>query len=326
MSSIENTVIVVLIAFVLDFIIGDPHNPFHPIRLIGTVISMFVKLCGRLKIQSKKAKFIYGMMMNLVTVMFFFFATLILVKWVYRINFYLGIGIESIICYFMISTRALYKEGEKLTKEIRDNNLEGARRKLSYIVGRDTKNLSFEQITKATIETIAENFSDGVVAPLLFAFIGGAPLAVAYKTVNTFDSMVGYKNETYEYLGKFSAKLDDVVNYIPARISAYFMIVAAGLQKKSIKESFRIYKRDRYNHTSPNSAHTEAACAGALGLQLGGASTYKGKVVEKPTMGDAINEPKVGYIMEAANLMYISAILALVIFAGCSVAVQSFIL
>ncbi len=325
MTSIESTVVVVITAFILDFIIGDPQNPFHPIRLIGFVISSFVKLYKRLHIQNSSVQFLYGMIMNIITIALFFGSTFLLVRGLYGINWYLGIIIESILCYFMLSARALYKEGEKLTKEIKKKDIEGARKKLSYIVGRDTKNLSFEQITKATIETIAENFSDGVVAPLLCMFIGGAPLAIAYKTVNTFDSMVGYKNETYEYLGKFSAKLDDVVNYIPARLSAGCMIVAAAIKKQSAKEAYRIYKRDRYNHTSPNSAHTEAACAGALGIQLGGTSTYKGKVVEKPTMGDDKNAPRVEYIMEAAKLMYTSAVVALILFAGASVLINIFI-
>ncbi|MEG2539787.1 MAG: adenosylcobinamide-phosphate synthase CbiB, partial [Clostridium sp.] len=187
--------------------------------------------------------------------------------------------------YFCISSRGLAVEGMKVIKTLKNGDIEGARHKLSYIVGRDTSTLDEKGIVRAVVETVSENMSDGIIAPMMFAALGGAPLAMAYKAVNTCDSMFGYKNDKYREFGYVSAKMDDIANFIPARVTAYFIVAAAYILKYDYKGSLRIYKRDRYNHLSPNSAHPEAAVAGALGIRLGGVNYYFGKPVEKPTIG-----------------------------------------
>jgi adenosylcobinamide-phosphate synthase len=187
-------------------------------------------------------------------------------------------------------------------------------------VGRDTENLSASEIVKAAVETVSENLSDGVIAPLIFICIGGAPLGMAYKAINTLDSMLGYRNEDFEYFGKFAARLDDIVNLIPARVSAWLMILGSFIIGADIKGAIRIYIRDRYNHKSPNSAHTESVCAGALGLCLGGSSYYRGVLVQKPTIGDEIHEPVPKHIIAANRLMYAATIITVLLLVIGSVA------
>ncbi len=237
-----------------------------------------------------------------------------LLKGAYAINNVLGVILSSIMIYFCISTKALKVEGLKVVKYVIQDDIEGARKQLSYIVGRDTKNLDKEAILKAVVETVAENMSDGVIAPLFYVGIGGAPLAFLYKAVNTMDSMFGYKNDKYIEFGYFPAKLDDVFNYIPARLSGYFIFMASFSLGLDYKNSFKIYKRDKNNHSSPNSAHPEAAVAGALNVQLGGANYYFGKLVEKPTIGDDIEKIDIDKVNKTNNILYCSAIL------GCCMA------
>lgn len=223
-------------------------------------------------------------------------------------------------CYFMISPRALRDESMKVCRAVERGDLPDARENLSYIVGRDTQNLEFPGVIRATVETVAENFSDGVVAPLLFVLIGGVPLGMAYKAVNTLDSMIGYRNAKYEYFGKFAARLDDIVNWIPARLAALLLIVATLMTRKNMKNAVRIYRRDRSKHKSPNSAHTEAVCAGALGLQLGGDNFYHGKLVQKPTIGDDLTAPNTSHITAVNRLMYAATVIGLAVtsaFAVC---------
>lgn len=309
---IRNTTIIAIFAgFVLDSILGDPQNPYHPIRLIGFVIARFISLYKKLKIKNNKLQYIYGALMTITVVMAFYFGTRIFLDFIYRAHIIAGVILESMLCYFLISTKALYRESEKINNHLYQNDLPGARKRLSLIVGRDTGHLNEEKIVQATVETVSENLSDGVIGPLLFMFLGGSPLGMAYKAINTLDSMVGYHNETFENFGKFAAKLDDFVNLVPARLSAIFMVLASSICKNDTKSAIKIYIRDRYNHLSPNSAHTEAVCAGALGIQLGGTSVYKGKAVEKPTIGDSKRSAVIGDIKNAAVLMYVSAILAL---------------
>ncbi len=303
----------IIIGFLIDCILGDPQNPLHPIRFLGYINNLGIRLYDKLNIKKPKIQFIYGMLMNVFILSFVFFIFLGLVNIFYKINFYLGVVFEIIMSYFIIAPKCLYTESMKVFKALKNNDIEKARLYLSYIVGRDTKSLKEEKIIKATIETIAENLSDGVIAPLIFLAIGGVPLGMVYKAVNTLDSMVGYKNEKFMYFGKFSARLDDVFNFIPARISAMLMIIATFILRLNVKNAIKIYIRDRYNHLSPNSAHTEAVCAGALGLQLGGASTYKGKVVEKKTIGDNIKNARINDILLANKLMYVSTIILIII-------------
>lgn len=309
----DKTIQIIILAFLLDCVIGDPQNPFHPIRLIGRLISLGIKVYKKTAIKSKVTSFIFGMCLSILTIAVTFFSTKMIIDLLSGVGYWFGFTAEVIICYFIISAKALKTESMKVYKYVQSVDLEKARFSLSYIVGRDTNNLTFLQIIKATIETVAENLSDGVIAPLIFVFIGGVPLGMAYKAINTLDSMVGYKNETYEYFGKFAARLDDVVNFIPARISALLMIISSLFTGGDIKMAFQIYIRDRYNHKSPNSAQTEAVCAGALGLCLGGDNYYKGILVHKPTIGDSIQKPSAEHIILANRMMYVTTVLAILI-------------
>ncbi len=309
----NTTIFATTAGFVLDSILGDPQNPYHPIRLIGIVIAGFIRLYEKLKPKNSKLQFIFGAVMSLLVVLLFYFGTKILIDFTYHINIIVGVIVESIVCYFIIAAKSLYNESIQIHKLLSESDLAGARRRLSFIVGRDTENLSEEKVIKATVETVSENLSDGVIAPLLFLFLGGAPLGMAYKAVNTLDSMVGYRNETYEYFGKFAARLDDFVNLIPARLSAMLIIWASLFCNKDFKGAIAVYRRDRYKHLSPNSAHTEAVCAGALGIQLGGTSTYKGKIIEKPTIGDNNRNADIKDIKDSSVLMYTAAIIALLL-------------
>ena len=300
-----------ILGFLLDLIIGDPQNPIHPIRIIGSLCKATEKFFRKVL---KKSLKIAGLLTWITVVLIVFLFNYFLLKGAYAINNVLGVILSSIMIYFCISTKALKVEGLKGVKYVIQDDIEGARKQLSYIVGRDTKNLDKESILKAVVETVAENMSDGVIAPLFYVGIGGAPLAFLYKAVNTMDSMFGYKNDKYIEFGYFPAKLDDVFNYIPARLSGYFIFMASFSLGLDYKNSFKIYKRDKNNHSSPNSAHPEAAVAGALNVQLGGANYYFGKLVEKPTIGDDIEKIDIYKVNKTNNILYCSAIL------GCCMA------
>ena len=226
----------------------------------------------------------------------------------------LAFAFETFMFYQIFAMRSLKEASLQVYDALKSGDLQEARKKLSWIVGRDTAELTDEEVAKAAVETVAENTSDGVIAPLFFMFIGGAPLAFLYKAINTMDSMVGYKNDKYLYFGRAAAKFDDVVNYIPARLSAILMIGAAACCGMDAANGWRIYKRDRYNHSSPNSAHTEAVTAGALHIQLAGNAFYFGKLYEKPTLGDPDRPVEYEDITRANRLLYGTAILALLVF------------
>lgn len=292
------------IGFILDLIIGDPNNPFHPVRMIGWIANKFEVLARRIFKDSLKFA---GLIVWMLTVGITFIITYEIINISKGINNYFGIILDGILIYFCISSKGLVVEGHKVIKYLIKDDIEGARKQLSFIVGRDTKNLDRNGIIRAVVETIAENMADGIIAPLFYAGIFGAPLALGYKAVNTLDSMFGYKNDKYKEFGYFPAKLDDVFNYIPARITGIFIIMASFILKYDYKNSFKIYKRDRYNHTSPNSAHPEAAIAGTLGLQLGGANYYFGKLVEKPTIGDKLKEIDINDVNKTSNVLYLTS-------------------
>ncbi|OOM74654.1 cobalamin biosynthesis protein CbiB [Clostridium puniceum] len=292
------------IGFILDIIIGDPNNPFHPVRGIGYIAN---KLENIFRDIIKKNLKLAGFIVWIFTVGLTFIITFGIVKAAKIFNIYFGIILEGILIYFCISSKGLVVEGYKVIKFLVNDDLDGARKQLSFIVGRDTGSLNEEGIVKAVVETIAENMADGVVAPLFYAGIFGAPLAFAYKAVNTLDSMFGYKNDKYMNFGYFPAKLDDVFNYIPARITGILIVLASCVLGYDYKNSFKIYKRDRYNHTSPNSAHPEAAMSGALGVQLGGANYYFGKLIEKPTIGDKIKEIETNDVNKTVKVLYLSS-------------------
>lgn len=307
------TILAIILAFFIDCILGDPQNILHPIRILGYINNVFIKLYDKIKIKNRYLQFFYGMFMNIAILCLVFVCIKGLKLWFYSKNIWLGFLFETIFAYFIIAPKCLYTESMKIYKALKDDDILKARKYLSYIVGRDTEKLEEDKIIKATIETIAENLCDGVIAPLFYLFLGGVPLGMVYKAINTLDSMVGYKNEKFYYFGKFSARVDDIFNFIPARISAFLMILASFILRLDYKNAIKIYIRDRYNHLSPNSAHTEAVCSGSLGLELGGSSYYKGVLVEKKTIGDEKRKPTIKDIKITNILMYVSSIIFIAI-------------
>lgn len=300
----------IIIGYALDLIIGDPQNPLHPVRFIGAFAAKLEKILREVFPSMLK---LCGIITGVITVSVTFFTAYFITFYAKALNIYFGTIVEAVMIYFCISGKGLVCEGMKVLKYIKIHDIDGARKALSFIVGRDTQSLSEESIIRAVIETIAENISDGIIAPLFFCAIFGAPMAMAYKAVNTMDSMFGYKNDKYMEFGFFPAKLDDVVNYIPARLCGIIIIISAFILKYNYKNSYKIYMRDRYNHTSPNSAHPEAAMAGALGLKLGGPNYYFGRLVEKPYIGDGQKDVNIKDVYRCKNILYASYFIAVII-------------
>ncbi len=275
-------------------------------RLIGALTKRYNK-----DSYSPKKKRRLGGFLVLIVLLIFSGAAAGLTILFYRLSIFLGIIFEMIVSYQCIAAKSLYKESMAVSKALNSDDLSKARQRLKMIVGRDTERLERDGIIRAAVETVAENTSDGVIAPLLFLFIGGPTLGIIYKAVNTMDSMIGYKNERFIDFGRCAARLDDVFNFIPSRFSAILMIISAYLGGRSFsgKKAYLIWKRDRRNHTSPNSAQCESAVAGALSIRLGGPSYYFGKLYEKPFIGDDIRLVKPGDIGLTNRLMFISELL-----------------
>lgn len=310
----ELSILAVVLGFLLDLLVGDPHWLYHPIRLVGHLISGLEKVIRRIFPKTEKGELTAGVFLLILTAGITTGIAAGLLLLAGSIHPYARFGLETIMCYQLLATKSLKDETMKVYDALQEGNLEKSRYAVSMVVGRDTAVLDDMGVTKAAVETVAENTSDGIIAPLLFMVIGGAPLGFFYKAVNTMDSMVGYKNEKYLYFGRAAAKFDDVVNYIPARLSAVLMTAAAFFCGMDGKNAWRIYKRDRYNHSSPNSAHTEAVTAGALHIQLAGNAYYFGKLYEKPTLGDPDRPVEYEDIKRANRLLYGTAILALILF------------
>lgn len=316
--------------FVLDLLIGDPHFIPHPVRLIGSLISFCDKRLNcdaGYNISEKKLnliKYKRGMLLAFTVIFATFAMSVIIIVAAYSINLYAGIIAEAVMTWQILATKCLRVESMRVYDALRTDGVDAGRRAVSMIVGRDTSVLDAAGVTRAAVETIAENTSDGVIAPMLYTAIGGPVLGFVYKAVNTMDSMLGYKNDKYMYFGRFAARLDDVVNFIPARISAYLMIAAAFIGGRHFdgKNAYHIFKRDRFNHASPNSAQTESVCAGALRVQLAGDAVYFGKLVKKKYIGDGLREIEYEDIKRANRLMYITAFLCELL----SVAVMSLVL
>lgn len=316
--------------FVLDLLIGDPHFIPHPVRLIGSLISSLDKRlnCDAGYNSSEKKlnliKYKRGMLLAFTVIFATFAMSVIIIVAAYSINLYAGIIAEAVMTWQILATKCLRVESMRVYDALRTDGVDAGRRAVSMIVGRDTSVLDVAGVTRAAVETIAENTSDGVIAPMLYTAIGGPVLGFVYKAVNTMDSMLGYKNDKYMYFGRFAARLDDVVNFIPARISAYLMIAATFIGGRQFdgKNAYRIFKRDRFNHASPNSAQTESVCAGALRVQLAGDAVYFGKLVKKKYIGDGLREIEYEDIKRANRLMYITAFLCELL----SVAVMSLVL
>lgn len=303
------------IGYLIDLIFGDPHWIWHPVRGIGWLISSYEKIVRKRIAATKKSEMIAGIFLVITVIglsVLVPFGVLFLANLIHP---YVKFALECMMCYQMLATKSLKVESMKVYKELQKDDLQGARKAVSMIVGRDTNNLTKEEVAKAAVETVAENTSDGIIAPMIFMACGGPLLGFFYKAINTMDSMVGYKNEKYLYFGRAAAYLDDIVNFIPARISAFLIICASFILKLDYKNAFKIYKRDRYNHASPNSAHTEAACAGALGIMLAGDAYYFGKLYKKQTIGDKLREISYEDIKITNHLLYVSSALGILVIA-----------
>ena len=310
----ELSILAVGLGFLLDLLLGDPHWLYHPIRLVGHLITGLETVLRRIFPGTESGELAAGGCLLMLTAGITSASAWGLLFLAGLVHPYVRFALETVMCYQLLATKSLRDETMKVYTALRAGDVEGARRAVSMVVGRDTAVLDGIGITKAAVETVAENTSDGIIAPLLFMVIGGAPLGYFYKAVNTMDSMVGYKNERYLYFGRAAAKFDDVVNWFPARLSAVLMVCAGGLLGMDAGNAWRIYVRDRYNHSSPNSAHTEAVTAGALHIQLAGNAYYFGKLYEKPTLGDADRPVEYEDIRRAGRLLYGTAVLALLVF------------
>lgn len=304
----------IVAGFILDLIFGDPHRLPHPICLIGNLIGFLEKNLRRLLAPGKTALLLGGALMVVIVLSLSYavpYAVLMLAE---QVSPWLRFALETIMFYQIFATKCLRDESMKVYTALHNNDLADARVKLSWIVGRDTKELTAEEVTKGAVETVAENTADGIIAPMFYMFIGGAPLAFLYKGINTMDSMVGYKNDKFLYFGRCAAKLDDVANFIPARITGILMILASYFLNMNAAGAWKIFWRDRYNHLSPNSAMTESVTAGALNIQLGGDHYYFGKLVHKDTIGDNIRPVVAEDIVAVNNLLYMTAVISLLLF------------
>lgn len=293
----------ILLALVLDLLIGDPYHFPHPVRFIGKWIYFMEKKLRIWFPREKDLKFA-GFILTVSTIGLSYFLIWILVFFSREIGSTVAVIVEGILLYTTFSVKCLKDEAMKIYHSLGTQDLAISRKALSYIVGRDTQNLNREEIVRAVVETVSENTVDGFLSPLFYALIGGAPLAMAYKAANTLDSMVGYKNEKYQNLGYCSAKTDDVLNFIPARLSVLFFALSSLLLRYDWLGSVRIAVRDRKNHKSPNCAYPEGAVAGALSIQLGGTNLYFGQQVYKPTIGDKKRSIEREDIVRTCRLMY----------------------
>lgn len=305
-------ILVMVIAYLLDLVIGDPYSFPHPVRFIGNLIR-FTEGKIRIIFKSKKQLKMGGFLLWTITVGFTALVTNLILNLLCINNIFYAI-IASIILYTTLSTKCLADEAKKIYEVLKTGDIEKSRKQLSYIVGRDTTSLNENEIIRATVETVAENTVDGIISPMMYGFIGGPVLAMAYKAINTLDSMVGYKNEKYGDIGFASAKIDDIANFIPARITPFFMMIASFILGFNSKKSIKIAMRDRKNHKSPNCAYAEGAVAGALEVQLGGTNMYFGEKVYKPTIGDKDRELEAEDILRTNKIMYLTSFIALVIF------------
>ncbi len=301
------------IGFVIDLILGDPHGWPHPVIWIGKLISFLEKRLRRVFPKTPAGEKAAGAVLWILTAGISLVLPLAILRLAGRVTPWLRLAIESIMCWQILATKSLRVESMKVYRALKTGDLEASRYAVSMIVGRDVKTLDDKGVARAAVETVAENSSDGIVAPLIFLALGGAPLGFFYKSVNTMDSMLGYVEEPYKNIGFIPAKMDDAVNFIPARISALLMLLGGGLLGLDVKNGWRIFRRDRYKHASPNSAQTESVCAGLLGLRLAGDAWYHGVLHKKEYIGDPVREIVYEDIPRACRLLYTTAVLALIL-------------
>lgn len=306
----------IICGFCLDLLLADPAWMPHPVICMGKAITSLEKFLRPWLPQTPQGELRGGILLAAAMPL----GTLLvcggacaLADWLHPAA---GFLIQVLWCWQALALRGLAAESRKVCRELSAGNLPAARQAVSCIVGRDTQSLTAEGVAKAAVETVAENFSDGVAAPLFYMLLGGAPLAMVYKSINTMDSMVGYKNSRYLYFGRAAARLDDTANFLPSRLAAFLWIAAAFLTGHNARNAYRIWRRDRRNHASPNSAQTESACAGALGVQLAGPASYFGKIYEKPTIGDPLRPVEPEDILRANRMLYVAGLLALLLGVG----------
>lgn len=308
--------IALLLGFFIDLLLGDPHSIPHPVVWIGKLITAVEKFVRRIFPKTVRGENIAGGVLWLTVAGISTAVPALLLYAAYRIHPAAGLALESIMCWQILATKSLRDESMKVYAALKEGVPENYRRAVSMIVGRDTAELDDLAVTRAAVETVAENASDGVIAPMLFLALGGAPLGFFYKAANTMDSMLGYVEMPYKNIGLVPAKMDDVLNYIPARLSALLMLAAGALLRLDAKNGWRIWRRDRRNHASPNSAQTESVCAGLLGVRLAGDACYHGVLHKKPYIGDARREIEYEDIPRAGRLLYATAALSLLLFGG----------
>lgn len=302
---------VAVLAFIVDCLIGDPRSSLHPVVLIGNLISFFERLLYREEDSDRKKLFCGAVLMVCVLAICYGAAEGVLYLAARFGNAYIFVGVQAVCLSFMISPRNLAEAGREIRDYLLEGNLEMARFKVGWIVGRDTDKLTEGEATRATVETISENTVDGVISPLFYFFVGGLPLAVAYRAANTMDSMIGYKNDKYLFFGRVAAKADDVWNYIPARLTGLLLVAAAFLLGFDWRGAWRMLRRDAANHPSPNGGWTESTVAGALGVQLGGLNYYFGKPSFRTYMGDPVHELEARHISMAIRMMYTATVMFL---------------
>ena len=301
----------IVLGFLLDLWLADPAWMPHPVVIMGKCITGLEKFLRARFPATPEGERAAGRVLAVVLPVGTLLLTAAVCVVANRLHPLLGLAVQTIWCWQALAVKGLAVESRRVYGCLAAEDLPGARKAVARIVGRDTQNLTEEGVTKAAIETVAENFSDGVVAPLVYMLIGGAPLALCYKAINTMDSMVGYKNQRYLHFGRAAARLDDAANFLPSRLAALFWILAAALTGQDEKNAWRIWRRDRRNHASPNSAQTESACAGALGVQLAGPAYYFGEYYDKPTIGDARRAVEPQDILRANRMLFAGAFAAL---------------
>ena len=307
--------------FLLDLAIGDPRWLYHPVRLIGKLIDRLETHIRKVFPKTPGGELAGGIFLVIGILLLTVGVTAGILHMAYGLHAAAGFALESFMCYQMLAVRSLKDESmlvyDALTSG-KESSLADGRDAVSRIVGRDTQNLDETGVTKAAVETVAENFGDGVFAPMFYMALGGPVCMYLYKAINTMDSMLGYKNERFLYFGRAAAKLDDVVNFIPARMAGIMLVISAWIGPFDGKNAGRIFARDRRKHASPNSAHTEAAAAGALDIQLAGDAYYFGKLYEKPLIGDPLQEVVPDDIRRMNRLMYGAAFLSVAVLSAIS--------
>ena len=305
------TALALVIGFVIDCFLGDPHSLPHPVVLIGKLISFLEKQLRRLFPKTPKGEQAAGGVLWLLTAALSFGIPAEILWLCGRVSPWLALAAQSVMCWQIIAPRSLRDESMKVYTALKTGSIQDARQAVSMIVGRDTAQLDEAAVARAAVETVAENTSDGIVAPLFYLFLGGPALGFLYKAVNTMDSMLGYVEPPYKNIGLIPAKLDDVFNYLPARLSALFMLLSGWILGMDVKNGWKIFRRDRYNHASPNSAQTESVCAGLLGVRLAGDASYHGVLHKKKSIGDPLREITAEDIPKSCRLMYGTTILML---------------